>query len=88
MAIAEIATSTPGQPNKGPDCMVCRALVELPEADAAGLRLMLSDKTRRFAEIAALVSADEDTPAWVRSIAQHTYRRHARGQCSAREVMR
>lgn len=88
MAIADLASRTPTGASKGPDCTVCQALLELPEADAFGLRQMLSDKRRRFSEIAQLVSADPDTPEWVRNIAHGTYRRHARGQCSAREVLR
>lgn len=88
MAIADLASSTPATASKGPDCSVCQALLELPDADAAGLRAMLSDKRRRFSEIALLVSADPDTPEWVRKIAGQTYRRHARGQCSAREILR
>ena len=88
MAIADVASIPPTDPDKGPACTVCQALAELPEADAQGLRLMLSDKRRRFSEIAELVAADPDTPTWVRNIAHGTYRRHARGQCSAREVLR
>ena len=88
MAISDLASSTPAPVSKGPDCTVCQALAELPEADAQGLRQMLADKRRRFSEIAELVAADPDTPTWVRNIAHGTYRRHARGQCSAREVLR
>lgn len=88
MAISDLASRTPTSPSKGPDCTVCQALLELPEADADGLRQMLADKRRRFSEIAELIGADPDTPAWVRNIAHGTYRRHARGQCSAREVLR
>jgi hypothetical protein len=88
MAIADLANSKHSPADKGPDCSVCQALEELPEADAAGLRLMLSDKRRRFTEIEALISTDPDTPDWVRAIKNGTYRRHARGQCAAGEVLR
>lgn len=88
MAIADVAAIPPSGPDKGPPCSVCQALSELPADDAAGLRAMLADKRRRFSEIAELVGADPDTPQWVRNIAHGTYRRHARGQCSAREVLR
>lgn len=88
MAIADLA-STPHAPlQKGPDCSVCQALAALPEADAQGLVTLLSDKRRRFSEIETLVSADPDTPDWVRAIQRNTYRRHARGQCAARTVLR
>lgn len=88
MAIADLA-STPHAPlQKGPDCSVCQALAALPEADAQGLVALLSDARRRFTEIEALVSADPDTPDWVRTIHHSTYRRHARGQCAARTALR
>lgn len=88
MAIADLATTKHQPADKGPDCTVCQALLELPEADAHGLRAMLADKRRRFTEIAALIAADPDTPDWVRAIKHGTYRRHARGQCAASEVLR
>lgn len=88
MAISDIA-STDHQPLKrGPDCSVCQALLELPEADAEGLLALLSDKRRRWTEIQALVSQDEDTPQWVRDIHHSTYRRHAKGGCAARVNLR
>lgn len=88
MAISDIASTDPSALKKGPDCTVCQALAELPPADAEGLRAMLADKRRRFTEIAALVSADEDTPDSVRQIHHQTYRRHAKGDCAARERLR
>lgn len=88
MAIADLANEQPTRVDKGPDCTVCQALIELPEADAAGLRTMLANKRLRFTEIQARIADDEDTPDWIRAIAHGTYRRHAKGQCAAREVLR
>ena len=88
MAISDLASTDPAALKKGPDCTVCQALEALPPADAEGLRTMLADKRRRFTEIAALVSGDEDTPEWVRAIHHATYRRHAKGDCAARERLR
>jgi hypothetical protein len=88
VAISKLASSKPTSVKKGPPCTVCRALAELPDADAAGLRTMLADKQRRYTEIAALIRDDEDTPDWVRAIAHQTYARHATGGCDAREKLR
>lgn len=88
MAIADIAATEPGKVDKGPDCTVCRALAELPESDADGLRALLSDKRRRYTEIAQLIAGDPDTPDWIRDIQHRTYARHATGGCSARERLR
>lgn len=89
MAISKIATQPSARSHeRGPDCTVCRALVELPKADAAGLLTMLRDKSLRFSEIADRIWNDVDTPEWVRKIAGNTYARHARAGCSARVNLR
>lgn len=88
MGISSIAKTTAGNIIKGPSCTVCRALDELPKDDAAGLLELLSDRARRFTEIADLIHEDEDTPDWVRKIHHSTYARHAKGQCAARTRLR
>ena len=90
MAISDLANRPTTPVKKGPDCAVCRALADLPDAEANALRSMLADKQRRFIEIARDIAEDPDpaTPDYVRAIAAGTYRRHARGECSAREKLR
>lgn len=88
MAISSIAKTVASEVNKGPSCTVCRALEELPKDDAAGLLTMLSDKSRRFTEIADLIWNDDDTPDWVRKIHHSTYARHTKGECAARVKLR
>lgn len=88
MAISALSKTPPGEVTKGPSCTVCAALEELPEADAAGLLALLSDRRRRYTEIAELIAADQDTPVWVRNIAHQTYARHATGRCAARTRLR
>lgn len=88
MAISKIASRPSSAVIKGPDCTVCRALVELPKADAAGLLKMLRDTSLRFTEIADRIWHDEDTPEWVRKIHHSTYARHTKGQCAARTKLR
>ncbi len=88
MAISQIAKTAATAVTKGPSCTVCRALDELPDDDAAGLLQLLSDRSRRFTEIADLVYADEDTPDWVRKIHHSTYARHAKGHCAAKAKLR
>lgn len=88
MAISSIAKTIAGDVVKGPNCTVCRALEDLPPADSAGLLELLSDRSRRFTEIADLIHEDDDTPEWVRKIHHSTYARHAKGQCAARTKLR
>lgn len=88
MAISDLAKTKPVAPKPGPDCTVCLAMKELPPKDAAGLLSMLSDKRRPYSEIAQRIAKDKETPQWVRDILESTYRRHARGNCAARERLR
>lgn len=88
MAISELAKTPAGEVLGGPSCTVCRALEELPEADASGLLALLSDPSRRFTEIAELIAGDPDTPEWIRRIHDGTYARHAKGRCGARTKLR
>lgn len=89
MAIANLAQTTPvGNHRRGPSCTVCAALEELSPDDAAGLIQLLSDKRRRYTEVADLIAADQDTPEWVRNIHHSTYARHATGGCAARTKLR
>lgn len=88
MAISDIAKTSASDVLNGPPCSVCRALEELPEADANGLLALLSDPSRRFTEIADLVAGDPDTPEWIRRIHDGTYARHAKGRCGARTKLR
>lgn len=88
MAISTIAQQAATRPQKGPSCTVCRALAELPKADAEGLLALLSDPSWRYTAIASLIYEDEDTPQWVREIHHKTYARHATGDCSARKRLR
>ena len=88
MSLADIASRSPSAAKSGTTCSVCRALAELPEADAAGLRSLLANTSWRFSEIEIQVAEDPDTPDWVRSIKRFTYARHARGECGTGEKMR
>jgi hypothetical protein len=81
-------TREPSAVKKGPDCTVCLALAELPKASATALRAGLSNPHWRFSQIAEEVASDKDAPEWVRNIQPGVYRRHARGECAAREKMR
>lgn len=88
MAISALAKKPVGATRRGPSCAICLALEELPEADSKGLVAMLSDRQRRYTEIAADIAADKDTPEWIRNIHHSTYARHASGRCSARTKLR
>jgi hypothetical protein len=65
-------------------CKVCHALATIPPAEAEGLRDLLRGKLR-YSEISDLIAGDPDTPL---QIDKDTLSRHARGRCSAREVLR
>ena len=78
----------PSAAKKGPDCTVCQALAALPDNQAELIRAALSNPRWRYTEIAAEVASDETVPDWVRAIHHQTYRRHAKGDCAARERLR
>lgn len=82
MALAQIAASTPGNPDKGPTCAVCLLHAALEPTEAAALVAMLSDPRWRYSALSeALAGEGYD-------IHQGTLARHARGQCAARTKLR
>lgn len=85
MAIQQLTTPTPGRVSHGPTCLVCIALDNLSEADAAALRGHLANKAWRYTELSEALRADPDTPL---DLPAHCLARHARGQCAAREQLR
>lgn len=66
-------------------CAVCRALASIPPAEAEGLRALLRNPGLRYSEISDLIAADEDTPL---KLSGDILGKHARGKCSAGEVLR
>lgn len=92
MAISKLAKTEPPRTEKGPNCTVCRALDEMPKAEADGLRAMLADPAWSFKAITEAIRDDPDphpdVPAYVREIAHQTFGRHATGGCSARLRLR
>ena len=65
-------------------CATCHALDTMPDADAAVLRSLLADRRVKFTDLAKALAADEEAP----TIPHDALSRHARGLCSAREVLR
>lgn len=65
-------------------CGTCHALNSMNEDEAATLRRLLSDRGIQFRALAKALHDDPDSP----SIAHDALSRHARGLCSAREVLR
>ena len=91
MAIADLAKTPPPAVEKGPSCAVCRALKELPEADAEGLTSLMGNPEWTFKAIAKAVADDPDLApehAWVKRITHGTYGRHATEGCAARVRLR
>ena len=85
MSLADLAATTANHSGPGwQECAVCHALATIPETEAEGLRDLLRSKLR-YSEISNLIAADPDTPL---NIDRQTLSRHARGDCSAREVLR
>ena len=91
MALSKLA-KTPAPPiSKGPSCAVCRALSELPPAEAEGLVALMSNPSWTFKAIAEAVSNDPDIDAkhaWMRDIGASGYGRHATAGCAARVRLR
>jgi hypothetical protein len=56
----------------------------MTDTDAATLRKLLADRNVKFVDLAKALADDPDSP----SIEHHALSRHARGLCSAREVLR
>lgn len=65
-------------------CATCHALAGMNEDDAATLRRLLADRGVQFKKLAQALYDDPDSPA----IPLDSLSRHARGLCSAREVLR
>lgn len=83
MTLADIATSLAGD-LPWQTCAVCHALANMTDEDAATLRRLLADRNVQYAALAGALAADPDSP----TIARDALSRHARGLCSAREVLR
>ena len=91
MAISDLVNTAPPAVEKGPSCGVCRALAELPKADADGLIALMSNPAWTFKAIAKAVSKDPDIAPeheWVKKIAGPTYGRHATRGCAAQVQLR
>lgn len=65
-------------------CATCHALAGMSAEDAGTLRRLLGDRNVQFSTLAKALEDDPDSPA----IARDALSRHARGLCSAREVLR
>ena len=85
MAIANLAEQAEKNPKPPGNCAVCRALAEIPPAEAAGLRSLMANKRLRYTEISEKIAADPDTPLELKS---DWLGKHARGGCAAGEKLR
>lgn len=82
MAIADLSAAGAPEATKGPPCTVCGLLADLPDAEAAALRKLLSDPLWRYSALSDALAAEGH------KVAAHTLARHARGQCSAGDKLR
>lgn len=83
MPLQDIAASLTGEiPWR--TCATCHALAGMSDEDAATLRRLLSDRGVQFRTLAKALEDDPESP----TIAHEALSRHARGMCSAREVLR
>ena len=83
MALSDVASSLTDEiPWR--TCATCHALSGMSSEDAATLRRLLSDRGVQFRALAKALHDDPDSP----SIPHDALSRHARGMCSAREVLR
>lgn len=85
MALADLAAQAEHEPAPWQTCAVCHSLANIPAKEAAGLRSLLGNKAKRFSEISDEIRNDPDTPLDIPATA---LRRHARGDCKAREKLR
>lgn len=83
MALADYAASLSDE-TPWRTCATCHALENMTDDDATTLRRLLADRNVQFAALAGALAADPDSP----SIGRDALSRHARGLCSAREVLR
>lgn len=65
-------------------CATCHALAGMTDDDAATLRRLLSDRGVKFTTLAKALADDPESP----TIDHAALSRHARGLCSARQVLR
>lgn len=84
MALADVAANLEAGGLPHQTCGTCHALAGMTPEDAATLRRLLADRSVRFSNLAVALERDPDSP----SIPADTLSRHARGMCSAREVLR
>ena len=83
MALADVASSLTDEiPWR--TCATCHALAGMSDEDAETLRKLLRDRGVKFTTLAKALADDEDSP----TIDHAALSRHARGLCSAREVLR
>lgn len=83
MALADVASSLTDEiPWR--TCATCHALSTMSDTDAATLRRLLSDRGVKFKTLAKALEDDPDSP----TIDWAALSRHARGGCSAREMLR
>lgn len=66
-------------------CLVCDTLETLPDVEAAALKDLLANPRVRYSELSKDLAEDADYPT---VIPADTLARHAKGNCSAREVLR
>lgn len=85
MALADIAAALT-VPDSIPHrtCQVCHLLDSMSVEDAKILRGLLADRGVSFTELERELKADPD----VASVHRDALSRHARGLCSAREILR
>lgn len=84
MALVDIAARARLGPGHK-ECAVCYALDTIPASEADGLRDLMRNAAKRFTEISEEIADDPDTPL---NIDAYTLGRHARGDCSANEILR
>lgn len=65
-------------------CVVCHYLAEQPPEWGQRMRRMLANRGIKFVDLARRLAHDPDEP----NIPQESLSRHARGNCSANEVLR
>lgn len=85
MALSDIAvalTDPASIPHK--TCGACHAISQMSDNEAGILRGLLADRGVKFTELAKALADDPDSP----TIQHDVLSRHARGLCSAREVLR
>lgn len=87
MAITDLERRSIEKPTKGgpPRCAVCNALEDLPAEQSAALLGLLSNPNVRYVTLSEELAADKDYPL---NLHYESLRRHARGRCAARTLLR